>query len=76
MDEWKGHFQQLLDAVFTGSSPSLHTNTWSTLSLSLVYDHSTTHDLEGTSDTITLSELRRIQYFHENYVSHAHYQSC
>jgi len=49
MDEWKGHFQQLLDAVFT------------------VYDHSTTHDLEGTSDTITLSELRRIQYFHENY---------
>lgn len=32
-----------------------------------VYDNSTTHDLKSTTDTITLSELRRIQYFHENY---------
>lgn len=40
------------------------------LSSLLVYDNSTTHDLKSTTDTITLSELRRIQYFHENYVSH------
>jgi len=30
------------------------------------YDNSTSYDLEG-GDTISLSELRRIQYYHENY---------
>jgi len=30
------------------------------------YDNSTAYDLEG-GDTISLSELRRIQYYHENY---------